>query len=99
MKACIQLKKFANAREKAYQAVGKMNGKRAKAITKIKLIAGHYARESDMVQLRAVNQVQGYIMELLPTAESNFKNQRAEMLNLIDQAKSLQKCTNQTLAY
>ncbi|PRY90624.1 hypothetical protein [Mongoliibacter ruber] len=88
MGALAKLKKFAKAREKAYGMTGYLNGARAKAISKILLKADFFSQKSETVQLNAVLQLESEIILLLPHEESRFSKLRADMLELINTAKT-----------
>lgn len=87
MGASATLKKFANAREKAYKMTGFLNASRAQAISKLKNVADYFSQKSEPVQLRAVLQCESEIIQLLPHPDSRFGKMRTDMLDLIDKAK------------
>lgn len=79
--------KFAKSREAAYLQYGRLNGSRARAISRIRQIADFHSHQSDQVQLLAVRQVESELLAILPHAESRYSKQRKEILSLIDQSK------------
>lgn len=87
MGASATLKKFANAREKAYRMTGFVTGARAKAISRIRNVADYFSQKSDPVQLRAVLQCESEIILLLPSTDSRFGKLRTDMLELIEKSK------------
>lgn len=89
MGASATLLTYAKARETAYLQYGRMTGKRAKALTKIRQVADFHSQKSDEVQLKAVYSVRAEILELLPHENSRYQKQRKQLLTLLDQSKSL----------
>lgn len=88
MSISSKLSRFARSREKALLIAKRLDSGRARAITKIKTIAGYISGYDPMRQLRYVSQVESEIILLLPAEESRFAKLRAEMLELLDRAKS-----------
>lgn len=93
MGATATLKKFANAREKAYKLSGFLDASRAKAISKIKNVADYFSQKSETVQLRAVTQCESEIIQLLPHPDSRFVKLRTDMLDLLEKAKQFKRAT------
>lgn len=89
MGATATLKKFANAREKAYRLTGYLDASKAKAVSKIKKVADFFSQKSESVQLKAVLQCESEILCLLPHEESRFAKLRTDMMDLIQTAKKL----------
>ena len=58
------------------------------AITKIQRVADFFSQKAETVQLRAVNQVEQEIMEILPSEQSRFQKLRQKMLDLLERAKT-----------
>lgn len=89
MKVSATLIRFSKSRETAYLQHGRLTGARAKAITEIRRVADFNKNKSEQVQLRAVNQVESQLREILPHEESRNCTQRDKILSLISQAKQL----------
>lgn len=93
MGASATLKKFANAREKAYRMTGFLTAGRARAISRIRNVAGYFSQKSETVQLRAVLQCESEIFQLLPNPDSRFAKLRTDMMELIEKAKQFKRAT------
>lgn len=89
MGASATLLKFAKSRESAYLQYGRLDGARARAVTKIRQVADFYSQHSEEVQLRAVTQVEAEIRTLLPSEESRYTRIREQMLTLLSEAKNI----------
>jgi hypothetical protein len=96
MGASATLKKFANAREKAYRLTGFLTASRARSISRIRNVAEFFSQKSEPVQLRAVLQCETEIIQLLPHPDSRFGKIRTDMLELIEKAKQLKRATEHT---
>jgi hypothetical protein len=82
-KVALTLIRFAKSRECALRASRALTGQKAKAIAEITRVADFFKGKSEDVQLRAVRQVESYLISILPHPESRFKNQRNQILTLI----------------
>lgn len=88
MEPIDQIRKFAKAREKAYQISGHMIAEKMRAISRIKLVAEFYCRKSTKVQLAAIRHCERELMTILPRPDSRFGQMRTKMIKLIATAKS-----------
>jgi hypothetical protein len=87
MKTLERIRKYAKARERAYRLGGFLTQKRAKAISEILKKSDYYSQRSELVQLKAVVQLEDEICALLPHEESRFQKLRTEILEIIQHAK------------
>ncbi|MFN3802607.1 hypothetical protein [Belliella pelovolcani] len=88
MKTLERIKKFAKTRERAYRMSGFLSQSRAKAISEIIKKSEYYSQKSELVQLKAVVQLEDEICALLPHEESRFQKLRTEILEILNNAKS-----------
>jgi hypothetical protein len=79
------LRSFAKQRERAYRMHNCFNQKRAQAIAKIKKLSDYWAGLPPEKQLNIVRQCKSELLTVLPSAESRFKNQREQILELINE--------------
>lgn len=93
MGASATLKKFSNARERAYRLTGFLTAGRARSISRIRNVAEFFSQKSESVQLRAVLQCESEIIQLMPHPDSRFGNLRTDMLELIEKAKQIKRAT------
>lgn len=83
MEALARLKKIAKSREQAYRISGHTDSVKMSAITKIKRVADYFSGKDEKVQLRAVNQIQHEVLQILPDERSRFANIRKEALDIL----------------
>lgn len=84
MSVCDTLKRFAKQRQKAYQVKNAFYGRRARAVSNIIRVCDYFKGKQQ--EWRAVFQIEQDIMSLLPAEDSNFSEQRKNILNLIQQS-------------
>ncbi|AWW32408.1 hypothetical protein DN752_20935 [Echinicola strongylocentroti] len=88
-KVADTLTRFANARERAYRASGSLSMAKANAIHKVKNVAAYFSEKSETVQLKAVKQIEGELMLIIPHEQSRFKGLRENIINLIQQCHAV----------
>lgn len=76
-----RLRAFAIARHKAYLMKDRLNQSRAASVANILRVCDHF---QNAMQDGWVKQIKSDILTLLPSEEGKFKNQRAEILNLLN---------------
>ena len=88
MKPIDQIRKFAMARERAYQISGHLIGEKMRAISRIKMVAEFYCRKDSQTQLAAIRHCEQELMTILPSPHSRFGQMREKMIQLIEASKS-----------
>jgi hypothetical protein len=83
MTICDKLQKFARAREHAYRSSNALTGTKARAISKILMMASMFQFRKGEQQRTAVKNCIPELMQILPHQESRFSKQRKEILTLI----------------
>lgn len=76
-----RLTAFAKSRYKAYSFKNKLDEGRAESVAKILRVCDHF---QNAMQNGWVNQIKPDILAILPSEEGKFKNQRADILNLLN---------------
>lgn len=88
--------RFANDRERAFRAANMLTMEKAKAISKIRTVAGFFKGKKPEVQLRAVTQLEYQLTVILPHPGSRYHRLREKILNLIDSAHDSSTTDQQT---
>lgn len=76
-----KLRAFALARHKAYVINDRLNQPRAKAIAKILRVCDHF---QNAMQDGWISQIKNDLLAILPSEEGKFRNQRADILNILN---------------
>lgn len=82
--------KISRCRQAAYEHAGYKTAAKLRAIGRIRRVAEFFSGKNESVQLRAVNQVERELLEILPSEMSRYQKLRSEMLGLLDRARQLQ---------
>jgi hypothetical protein len=78
---CDTLISFASQREKAYRFTGQLTSTRATAVSRIKTLAEYWKGKNEVCALR---DSESEIRAILPNAYSRYKNQRNQILTLLN---------------
>ncbi|WP_114752337.1 hypothetical protein [Pleomorphovibrio marinus] len=82
MKPAQILISFARQREKAYQAYGLCEDRKAKSIAKIKRVSGFFLQSDKKGWIK---QIESEIREILPTDDSQFQKSKERVLQLLNE--------------
>jgi hypothetical protein len=83
---CNLLLRIANSREQAYRAAGRRDMAQLRAITRIRNVAGYFSNYPEETQLRAVINLEGELIAIMPAPESRFSKLREKIDSLIQKA-------------